>query len=256
VTPPPSSDGDPIIEIEDLSIRFGEHLALMNLTLRIERGSFVAIVGPNGSGKSTLLRVLLGLIRPTGGRVSLFGAPPHKVDPAEIDYVPQLKTLDRSFPALAIELVVSGLRRSWPRRPSPEETARALQMLERVGAGHLARRPIGQLSGGELQRVYLARGFVRDPRLILLDEPATGMDVTGEADMYHILEKYQERAGATVLMVTHDWGAALHHATHVLLLNRRLVSYGSPSEALREHNLREAFGHLGHAHGMKLELGK
>jgi zinc transport system ATP-binding protein len=123
--------------------------------------------------------------------------------------------------------------------------------MAQVGTEHLALRPIAKLSGGELQRVCLARSLVREPRLVMLDEPTTGIDAVGEADIYKLLEAYQKASGATILMITHDWHAATHHANWVLLLNRKQVSFGPPSEALNEDNLRVAFGHIGHTHQLK-----
>ncbi len=243
------------VEVKELTVRFGDHLALENVSLSVPHGAFVAIVGPNGAGKSTLLKVLLGLVTPTAGEVRVFGSPPNRVDPQKVGYVPQFKTLDRTFPALAEELVVSGLRRSWPVRIAKEEYEAARRVLERVGAGHLLGRTVSRFSGGELQRVYLARAFVRRPDLVMLDEPATGIDMLGEADMYRLLEDYQKETGATLLMITHDWEAAYHHATHVVVLNRRLVGFGPPERALSERCLREAFGHVGHAHGISLSFG-
>jgi len=121
-----------------------------------------------------------------------------------------------------------------------------------VDAEDLAERALSRLSGGELQRVYLARSLIRIPRVVILDEPATGIDVVGSTDLYELLDDYQETHQATVLLVTHDWNAAYHHATHVLLLDGRQVGYGPPETALKEECLREAFGHIGHAHAMMI----
>ena len=239
------------LEIQDLSVRFGEFWALEGVSLSVPEGAFVAIVGPNGAGKSTLLKAVLGLI-PFLGEVRAFGLPLAQADPMWFGYVPQIKTFDRSFPALALELVLTGLRRRWPFRISPAEREEARKVLKRVGAEDLAERPLGRLSGGQLQRVYLARALIRRPRILLLDEPATGVDRVGEADLYHYLEDYQKASGAAVLMITHDWEAA-HHATHVLVLNRKVVGFGPPEKALTEACLRQAFGHVGHAHGLFLE---
>lgn len=217
-------------------------------------GAFVAVVGPNGAGKSTLFKVLLGLL-PFQGEVRVFGRRPKEVDPGLLGYVPQIKTFDRSFPALSLELVVSGIRRAWPLRVTKKERARALEALEEVGALELAERPLGRLSGGQLQRIFLARALVKRPRLLLLDEPATGIDPLGEQDLYRLLEAYQARSGATVLMITHDWEAAFHHATHVLVLNREVIGFGPPERALSEECLRRAFGHLGHAHAIRMAGG-
>lgn len=251
----------PAVEIEQYSVRFGEFQALQEVSLQVPEGAFVAIVGPNGAGKSTLLKALLGLERgsmrdgPTrvSGCIRVLGHPLRAVPPGWVGYVPQVKGFDRSFPALAIEVVVSGLRRHWPFRIGREERKQAAEVLEKVGALHLASRRLGGLSGGELQRVYLARSLIRRPRLLLLDEPATGVDVMGEADLYRHLEAYQAEQGATILMITHDWEAAQHHASAVLVLNRRVVGYGPPEKVLCPECLSQAFGHVGHAHRVVLE---
>jgi zinc transport system ATP-binding protein len=203
-----------------------------------------------------LLKALLGLEHsllrdgPTriAGSIRIWGFPPGEVPPNWVGYVPQLKGFDRSFPALAIELVVSGLRRHWPFLIGRDERKQAIAALEKVGASHLANRRLGRLSGGELQRVYLARSLIRRPRLLLLDEPATGVDVVGEADLYRYLEAYQAESRATILMITHDWEAAQHHASAVLVLNRRVIGYGPPEKVLCHECLSQAFGHVGHAH--------
>lgn len=240
----------PAVSVSDLVVHFGDHAALDGISFTATAGDFVAVVGPNGAGKTTLLKALLGLTQPDGGAVRLFGLPPTDLPDGGIGYVPQIKTLDRSFPAQALDLVVTALRHRWPFRIRPAERAKAVDALERVGATHLAERSLGGLSGGELQRVYLARSLVREPRLLILDEPATGVDAAGTTDLFDLLEAYQRTHEATVLMVTHDWNAAYHHATHVLLVDGRQIGFGPPEDALSEPCLREAFGHIGHAHAM------
>lgn len=236
------------IQTSGLSVVLGKHRVLTGIDLAIEEGSFVVVAGPNGSGKTTLLKVVLGLLSPSAGQIRVFDRPPAQVPPEWIGYVPQFKSLDRSFPALSCELVASGLGHRWPWRIGRRVHAEAEQALELVGGVHLEHRPLRDLSGGELQRVYLARALVRQPRLILLDEPATGIDVSGESDMYRILDGYSRSRQATILMVTHDWMAAHHHASHALLLNGRVVGYGPAAQALSSANLISAFGHAAHAH--------
>lgn len=239
-----------MIEVRDLTVQFGEHRALDGVTVSIPDGSITSVMGRNGSGKSTFLRVLLGILTEYSGKVSIQGVRPDRQSPFLTGYVPQVKSLDRSFPARCLELVLSGLMARWPLFASRSEITMAHQALERVGAGNLALRSPGELSGGELQRVYLARSLVRRPRILMLDEPSTGIDQVGEMDMYHILEEYHRESGATILMVTHDIEAAAHHSTHVLLLNRHLVGSGPVDTAMTEECLRKAFGHEGHSHGM------
>ena len=246
------------VAAKNFSVRFGDFQALEAINLEVPQGAFVAIVGPNGAGKSTLLKSLLGITvgvyrdgsSEISGEVEVFGQAPSAHSAGMVGYVPQVKSFDRSFPALALEVVVSGLRRSWPFWITPAERLKAQEMLEQVGAGHLAQRRLGRLSGGELQRVYLARALIRQPQLLLLDEPATGVDAVGEADLYRHLETFQRQSGATIMMITHDWEAAQHHASAVLLLNRRVIGYGLPADVMCHDCLAQAFGHVGHKHGM------
>ncbi len=244
------------IEASRVTLRFGDHVAIEDITFVLPQGEFLAVVGPNGAGKSTLLKILLGILEPTEGEVLVFGERPSDIPPDRIGYVPQIKTLDRSFPAVAVELVLTGLLGRWPGRSRADRIKQAQEAMERTGTAHLANRPIGHLSGGELQRVYLARSLVRRPDLIVLDEPATGMDLAGELGMYDSLESYQNETGATVFMITHDWQVARHHADLVLVMDRRVVSFGSAKEALAEEPMRRAFGHIGHTHHLRTAGGE
>lgn len=238
----------PAIEIKDLLVRLGDFLALDRVSFDLQEGAFLAIVGPNGSGKSTLLKTLLGVVPCESGSIRVLGLAPGEAAPGSIAYVPQLKTFDRSFPALAIELVGSGLRGTWPWKLRGVERERAHAALARAGAESLADRPVGKLSGGELQRVYLARAFAREPKLILLDEPATGIDSKAELDLHRILSEERARVGSTIVMVTHDLEVAAHHADRALLLHHHPIAFGPPETALTRENLQLAFGHVGHAH--------
>ena len=236
----------PVIQAQNVSVAFGDHVAIRDVSFEVSAGSFVSVIGPNGSGKSTLLNAVLGVEALTHGSVKLFGDDPRKARPDDVGYLPQLKLLDRSFPAIALELVVSGLRHTWPWRMTQEERAKAIEAMRRTGVADLAERPVSVLSGGELQRTYLARALVGGPRLLLLDEPAMGMDVTGEAEMYHLLEEYRAESNTTVMMVTHDWEGARAHATQVMLIDGGLVGFGAPEEWAAEARLLELFGHTGH----------
>lgn len=239
---------EPAVQAQSVSVKFGDWVAIEQIDFSLPAGAFMTIVGPNGAGKTTLLRCILGLTAPTQGSVRVFGQAPLDCPAAWMGYVPQLKTLDRSFPARAVELVATGMLGRWPGRLGRAERAGAINALHQVGMESLADRSIAALSGGELQRVYLARALVRHPRLIALDEPAAGMDAPGEADMYSVLEAYQSRTGATVVMITHDWDASHHHSSHVLVMVRHQVAFGPPEDALKESVLGAAFGHGRHKH--------
>ena len=238
------------IKIENLFIRFGKYTSLENINLEIKANTFVSIVGPNGGGKTTLLKVILGLIKPSEGNVQINGMNTLEIPPEIIGYVPQIKTSDMTFPALPIELVASGIRGNWVARLSNDEKKSAIGALERVGAGHLAKRQLSKLSGGELQRIYLARSFVRKPLILLLDEPVTGIDLMGESDIHKIIEDYKNESNAIIILVTHDWESAYHHADKVLLLNKSQICFDEPSIAFSEAYLRKAFSHVGHKHEM------
>ncbi len=243
------SDENAVI-FEKVTVRFGTHTAIEDISLEIKDGLFITVVGPNGGGKTTFLKLILGLLEPSSGVVKVFGVKPLKNATQAIGYVPQIKTFDRSFPALPIELVATGLTGYWIGILSKEQKKLALEALEQVGATKLAKKPLGKLSGGELQRIFLARSIIRKPRLLLLDEPASGIDVAGEMDFNNILEDYKKRQNATIIMITHDWESAYHHSDYVLLLNRTIICYDVPGKAFSEKWLRIAFGHLGHAHEM------
>jgi len=242
------------VSVSGLSVCYGDFIALDGLQFDIPSNSFVAIFGPNGAGKSTFFKLLLGLVTPAAGTFKLFGKNIKSVPPEWLAYVPQVKTLDRTFPALAIELVLSGLNMKWAWNRNNNDVHICKSAMEQVGALHLAQKPLSNLSGGELQRVFLARSIVRKPHLIMLDEPATGIDTMGEADMYKLLEQYKNASRCTVLMITHDWYAATQHSDLVLLLNKRQVAFGQPQQVLSEDNLRIAFGHIGHKHPSLLRL--
>lgn len=243
-----SDESIPALHVHRVSVRFGKVDALQEVSFDLERGQTLAVVGPNGAGKSTLVRVILGLLEPDEGHAAIFGKNAG-IDPRRIGYVPQLKTFDRSFPATALELVVSGGRLRWPAHVTRIERRQAAEALEAVGAKQLLARGLAGLSGGELQRVYLARALMRRPEVLLLDEPATGVDFLGEHDLHDLLERYVEETGAAVAMITHDLSAARYHADRVLVLNRRSHGYGPPEQVLTDECLSAAYGHLGHAHG-------
>ena len=233
---------EPIVAVRDLSVRYGDVTALEEVSFDLPPGRFLAILGPNGSGKTTLFRCLMGLAHYAGEI---------HTRAERIGYVPQIKTFDRTFPGLAEEVVLSALVGAWPGWRAYRFRDRARAALASVGAADYAHQPIASLSGGQLQRVYLARALVTWPDLLLLDEPAAGVDRAGERDLYDHIEGYQARKPeAAVAMITHDWEVARHHADLSLVLNHRVLGFGPSAEVLTEDCLRRAFGHMGHAHAL------
>jgi zinc transport system ATP-binding protein len=250
-----STDQEVALSLDGVSARLGTHTALEDISVEIPVGSYTVVLGPNGGGKTTLLRLLMGLIQPSVGEIAILGKTPNQLDYSAFGYVPQLKTQDRRFPGIALELVATGLLGYWPFWLGRDTRHKSLEALERVGVGHLAKRRLKELSGGEMQRLFLARALVRRPQFILLDEPATGIDRTGTIDMYDSLEAYRRETNCTVVMVTHDWSAAYHHSTHVMVIARQLIGFGPPAEVLTDDILNEAFGHLGHKHAPSFAPG-
>lgn len=242
------------VEAQHVSVTFGDFVALSDVSFAIPESAFAAVIGPNGAGKSTLLNVLLGLIMPVQGTVSVLGKSPKDLAGLRVAYVPQKKTFAQQFPATVMELVVSGMTGTWPWRISRDQRERSLEMMEKTGVRHLADQSVHRISGGELQRAFLARSLANSPDLLILDEPAAGMDLKGEAAMYHILCDYQAESKATVLMITHDWEGARCHADLVLLLDRTVVDFGPSREVASEARLLSLFGHRGHVHETHPEL--
>jgi zinc transport system ATP-binding protein len=241
-----------VVETRDLTVRLGAEIVLEDVTVTVPEAGVLVVIGPNGSGKTTFVRALLGLVRPERGDVRVFGLAPSAVAPERLGYVPQIKTFDRSFPGTGAELVVSGLRRRWPWRITREERERARAALALLGSERLAGRTIAQLSGGELQRLYLARALVRRAALIVLDEPATGVDIAGEETLHGFIDTHRRAADVTSVIVTHDMSLAADHATHVLLINRRQIAFGPPAAVLTDAALTRAFGHVGHPYAVRV----
>jgi ABC-type Mn2+/Zn2+ transport system ATPase subunit len=220
---------------------YGEHIALQDVTIDIPAGALYAVLGPNGSGKSTLLRILMGLEQPTEGSVEVLGGPPARARD-RIGYVPQASAADWSFPITVYEVVAMGLygvrrRVRWPMRREP----RVLEALARVGMEGHGQRQIQELSGGQQRRVLLGRALARDPELLLLDEPAAGLDVAADEELTATLRTFTGN-GRTVVVATHDIGGVGRYYDHAVLIARRVIADGPVAEVLRDENLHAAFG--------------
>ncbi|NDY41721.1 metal ABC transporter ATP-binding protein [Dissulfurirhabdus thermomarina] len=225
--------GRPVIEVEGVHHAFGSHLVLEDVSLRVDEGDFLAVIGPNGSGKSTLVKIILGLLRPRSGTVRLFGTPLAAFhDWHRVGYVPQKAThVDPLFPITASEVVGLGrlARARFPRWLGPADREAVRSALAAVGmSGHAATR-IGELSGGQQQKVFIARALVNRPDILFLDEPTTGIDAESQGQFYDMLDRFNRR-GLTIVLVTHDIGVVNKHVTKVACLNQRLVFHGSHAE--------------------------
>lgn len=224
-----------VVELERVTVRYGEVAALEDVSLAVGAGEFVAIIGPNGSGKTTLIKTILGLVRPAAGTVRLFGKNLHELDGEwkRVGYVPQLAQIDPGFPLKVFDVVMMGRygQLGLIRRPGARDREATRRALEHVGLADLADRPIGRLSGGQRQRVLVARALAAEADLLLLDEPTTGVDVGTTEGLFDLLEALRER-GVTIIVVSHDVGVVAERVDQVACLNRRLVAHGRPGEVL------------------------
>jgi manganese/iron transport system ATP-binding protein len=240
----------PALVVRDLTVRYGDFLALDHVTFEMQRVERVAVVGPNGAGKSTLFKAISGINKPTSGEISIFGQPPggHIC----IAYVPQRSQIDWSFPVTVADVVMMG--RSGKiglfRWPSKKDWEIVYDALEQVSMRELSTRQIGELSGGQQQRVFLARALAQEAELLLLDEPFTGLDAPSQQAILHILDIVRAR-GVTALVSTHDLDLAARNFDKMMLLNRRVIAYGPPDQVFVTEKLIEAYG--GHIHTLSFE---
>lgn len=235
----------PAIEISRVSVRYPDgHLGIENISLTLPPASICALLGPNGGGKSTLCRSILGFIRPTSGHVRLAGLPVRRAQKQNlIAYVPQAEEVDWQFPVSVRDVVMMGRQgqMNWLRIPGTTDRQRVAQAMARMDIADLAGRQIGMLSGGQKKRVFLARALAQGSRILVLDEPFTGIDATTEQLIMAQLETLR-REGVAVLIVTHDLASVPKYCDHVAMVNRRLVAFGPVIEAFRHAPLAATFG--------------
>ena len=222
---------NPIIKCEHTDFGYENHDAVIDLNLEIYPGDYLCVVGENGSGKSTLIKGMLGLLKPTGGSLSVAD----ELKRGGIGYLPQQTAAQKDFPATVQEVVLSGTLSRRGNRPfySRAERKLAAHNLERLGIEHLKQKCYRELSGGQQQRVLIARALCATEQLLILDEPITGLDPSAIQDFYHLIKKLNKEAGITIIMVSHDIGNVISQANKILHLHRRVVFCGT-AEAYRQ----------------------
>ncbi len=227
----PSRKGG-LIDISSVSYRLGEISVLEDINLEIKEGCYLGIVGPNGAGKTTLLRLILGVIKPTSGEISICGEPPEtylKKEP--IGYLPQrISQSIFEMPITVEELVLSGMRKV--RRDNLEWA------LELFKISSLRKRLFRELSGGQKQKAILARAIAMKPKILLLDEPTTGIDPNARDDLLDILEILNRDFGISILVVTHDIATFAHESKCILCLNKKMVCLGEPQKILKDEYMK------------------
>ncbi|MCB1661326.1 MAG: zinc ABC transporter ATP-binding protein ZnuC [Pseudomonadales bacterium] len=215
-----------LISLDEVSIKIGGDLIIDKVSLAITAGEIITLIGPNGAGKSTLIRAILGLIKITSGRIS-------KAPDLRIGYMPQRLQMDRTIP-----LNVQGFLNVWRSAHSID----TLTALQQVSAQHLIARPMQSISGGELQRVLLARALLRNPQLLVLDEPVQGVDLQGQTELYQLIKKIRTQYRCAVLMVSHDLHLVMSSTDQVICMNHHICCSGHPERVSNDPAYRELFG--------------
>jgi zinc transport system ATP-binding protein len=216
---------EPLVTLENLSVRFGERPVVDRVNLKVHRGDIITIIGPNGAGKTTLIKAVLGIQKASGGRISLNKS-------LIIGYVPQHLTLEATLP-LSVKrfMLLSG-------RPLPDcESA-----LSRTGVRHLLHASVHHLSGGEKQRLLLARALARKPDLLVLDEPAQGVDINGQASLYDLIRQLRDDLNCGVIMISHDLHLVMAATDKVICLNQHVCCSGYPADISHDPAFIETFG--------------
>ncbi len=241
VTPPALA-----VDIDHVSFSYEGQSILNAVSFAVPEGSYVGIVGPNGGGKTTLLKIMLGILKPSKGAVTVLGETPLQARlSGKIGYVPQrVSQTDFQFPATVEEIVQSGRTPrigigKWMREKDRKAVEHA---LETVGMLSFRHRLVGNLSGGERQKVFIARALASEPKLLVLDEPTTGVDVSAREQFYALLKQLNADLGLTILLVSHDIEMITNEVSFVLALNQKLICHCSSHEFLSEETLKRLYG--------------
>lgn len=217
-----------VISIENVSFSYNKENVLQDIIMYINEGDFVGIVGCNGSGKTTLMKLLIGQIKPSKGKIRLFNEELSKSkDLNKIGYVPQISlSTSQTFPATVEEVVMTNLysKIGFMKFPKKEHKEKVKKTLELVNMEKYSKKMIGNLSGGQQQRVMIAKALVSDPKIIILDEPTTGIDASSEKSLYEILHKLNKESNITIIIVSHDIEKISQYTNKIFIVNKNKVS--------------------------------
>ncbi len=221
------------IELKNISAGYDNDIVIENINCNIYDGDFFGIIGPNGGGKSTLLKIILGLLNPFKGSIKVYGKPP-KIGRKNIGYVPQYFEYDKQYPIFVWDIVLMGRRSIRGVHPlySPDDKKATAEALKKVSMLEYKKRHISELSGGQIQRVFIARALVSNPKILLLDEPTASIDKDLKINFYNLLKELNENV--TILLVTHDIGVISSYVTRVACLNRFMFTHDDEKMISRE----------------------
>ncbi len=223
-----------IIELKNVSFSYSNgDYALENISFEIEKGAKAMIIGPNGSGKTTLLKIMVGLLNSSAGSLSILGERPKKVR-SKIGYIPQKLDFDKTFPLTVLQFLQFS--------HSKIAIGTIKKELDNLGIKKLEKALIGQLSGGQLQRVLIVRALLGKPEILFLDEPVSGIDVGGEQNFYQLIDQAQDQYNATIVMVSHEINVVSSIATQVICINKKMLCSGMPEKTLSSNVMKELYG--------------
>jgi ABC-type Mn2+/Zn2+ transport system ATPase subunit len=236
-----------IIHFDHATFGFPGVVALKDITLSIGAGEFVGVIGPNGSGKTTLCRAVLGLMAPLEGHLHIFDCACNELrchHRAQIGYLPQKGVVDRNFPVTVFETVMMGRYGALGllKRPAARDREVVMEALAHVGMESHRDTALGHLSGGQQQRVFIARALAQQPKVLLLDEPTTGLDITTQHNVIELVQHLHEELRLTVLLITHDINMIRSRVDRLVLLKTRLYASGPPGDVLKPDILRQVYG--------------
>jgi zinc transport system ATP-binding protein len=234
------TDSSTVIQLDKVSFSYGNNHVLTNVSLSVTAGDFVGVIGPNGGGKTTLLRLILGVLSPVTGTVALLGGSPEKTR-IRAGYVPQETSSNKLFPISVWDVVLMGKMgtRGFFHSYTKQDRQQVAAMLEELNIHPLKDKSIGDLSGGQRQKVLLARALVSDPQILFLDEPTASIDTKGQDELYEYL-LHKNKAGTTVLLVTHNVGAVSAYIKSIACVNREVFFH--PDGVLDEVTITKAYG--------------
>jgi zinc transport system ATP-binding protein len=231
------------IQLENVNYAVESREILKDINLAVREGVFLGIVGPNGGGKTTLLKIILGILKANSGTAKVFEVAPAELrGTGKIGYLPQHTNIDPNFPATAMDVVLMGRYKSGKIFYDKGDRESAERCLDLMGILSKKNKPFGSLSGGEQQRVSIARAFVSNPRLLILDEPSTGIDAVGQENFYAFLRDLREKQSITIIMVSHDIGAIDIYVDDMACLNNVIHYHGRPSDITGPEIFRRLYG--------------
>ena len=236
-----------VVRLDNVTFRYSDGAGIDHVTLSVAKGDFLGILGPNGSGKTTLLRIIVGLLTPQSGSVTLFGEPLAKFhDWPKIGYIPQKVTqLETRFPVTVEEVVSLGCvaTRGLFQRLSKNERCDIDKAIDYVGLSDMKKKKLTELSGGQQQRVFIAKALASEPQLLILDEPTVGVDATAQEAFYQLLSKLNKESNLTLILVSHDIDVVVNEVNKLVCINKELIYHGSPKEFIKEDYMEKLYGH-------------